>query len=274
MTVITDTMTSSIRDISVMADEKLAPVVLALNRQLFFTDVPCGAMKIRDCHSTELVNDDDDLPRGVARFCGGLERVFCFSDLKDIEQSDLKRLRSMQSIGDKHIVVGSGTKKGTPVVETVDTESCSDDDSVDIQPAVEKPEPLAEAGVAETKPVAEAKLEPNEEAEDKKKDQVKENEPIVRETLVTYPPKQTETEVLPPANTLQASTNKVNAGKPSNTLQAARALKKEKQEALKKERQAKQAAAKEAKLNKQKAKKEARKTNRSWALFPRPKANP
>jgi hypothetical protein len=111
---VADTMTNSIRDMSVMADEKIAPVVLALNRQIFFTDVPCGAMKIRDCDSTEL-RDDDDLPKGLARFCGSLERVFCFTDLRDIAETDLKSLRSMHSIGDNGVF-----QKGTPVVETVD----------------------------------------------------------------------------------------------------------------------------------------------------------
>jgi hypothetical protein len=163
--------------------------------------------------------------------------------------------------------------------------------------------------------VAEAQIEAKEDAnnkategnEDKKADEEEVNKTHVRETLVTYSPKQTEPEVLPPANILQAATAKANERKPANSLQAARASKKEKldalrkeirakqeahkkekqakqdalkkerkdtQDALKKAKEAKQEAIKEAKMKKQKAKKNAQKNMTGWALFRRSKANP
>ena len=91
--------------------------VKELERTFFFTDVPSCVMRVRNEDETEKQHvADDDVAGQLTNFCGVLEKTFCFTNLEDINEEDIQRIKSMKSadIAEK------------PQLEPADTESCSD----------------------------------------------------------------------------------------------------------------------------------------------------
>lgn len=197
------TSTMNITNVLNDAEESIAPVVKEVERTFLFTDVPCGALKYKpDCTSINPADTKDDVAQSLLTFCGGLERAFCFSDLEDMNEADIERLKSMKSIEE-----AAAQKEEPPAVEPADTESLSDDsaakDAEDV--AVKKVDPVDDE--KNWKPVEPAT--PATPKEDKVAEEAKKSD-----------------NSLPPANALQASSNKANDGKPHNSLQAAKSDKK------------------------------------------------
>ncbi|CAB9525223.1 expressed unknown protein [Seminavis robusta] len=238
-------MTNSMRD-TILADETIGPVVREVERTLLFTDVPCGAMKTRDCDQAQCADTDDDVAQGFLKFCGGLERAFCFTDLEDIDESEMERIKSLSVI--ENATSTTTPVKDTPIVETADTESCSDDSNpAAMEVAIERPDPPSELkestkeeetaapteGAAQGGDVAQSgDAEVTEEAVAKAEET---GTPL--EISNNEAPRMTQSEpVLPPANAMQASTNTLNKSTPTNSLQAAKAAKAAKNKDGKKKR--------------------------------------
>ena len=223
---------------TIKADETVGPVVKEIERSMFFTDVPdCGAMKFHPhCASVttkegeDEEGSDDVVSKTVMNLCGSMERAFCFTDLEDVKDEDIERLRSMKSLqeggGEEEVVT---TKEGAaaateqqPVVDT-DTESMSDDSATNNNTATttitEKPEDSPAVKAVKAAAIA-----------------------------------ATTDQLLPPKNAFQSSSTnrKGKNGKPLNAMQAAKQAKKAEKEAKKLAK-----AAEKAKNNKKKG----------WGLF-------
>lgn len=197
------TSTLNLTTVLTDAEENIAPVVKEVERTFCFTDVPCGAMKFTNEEPKPNPEVKDDVSQGILAFCGGLERAFCFSDLQDIDESDIERIKTLSNLERE----APQKDDSPPAVEPADTESMSDESAKDEEEAAKKEEPKAEEKPAETTAAALAKAEqPEKKAEEIKK---------------------TESTSLPPANALQAANHSTRDGKPMNSLQAAKAAKKE-----------------------------------------------
>lgn len=198
--------TMNITNVLTDAEESIGPVVKEVERTFCFTDVPCGAMKLNKDEETKVSGEVKD--EGLFKFCGGLERAFCFTDLQDVDESDIERLKSMKSAMENEATLTKEEQPGG--VEASDTESLSDDSAnkegneakaITVAPVDDKKigKPVGAAVPA---------------AANATKSTVKKAKAKASETI------------LPPANALQASTRKLKGGKPLNALQAAKEAKK------------------------------------------------
>lgn len=184
---------------TIKQDENIGPVVVEVERTLCFTDVPCGAMKFDENAASQV--DDKDEPL-LARFCGDFERAFCFSNLKDIEEKDVERLRSLKSLQDADM--SAAVKEEHPVNESTDTESMSSDENTKAKPTLE-----AQAGDSPA---------------------VKR----VKEAVATASTNEAAKNSLSPKNVFQSSKHaSKKSGKPMNAMQASKAAKKAAKEAEK-----------------------------------------
>ena len=200
---------------TIKQDETVGPVVKEIERSMFFTDVPdCGAMKFNpSCQHQDSPEIQDDVSRSVLSFCGSLERAFCFSDLQDVQEEDIERLRSMKSLQENEEEKTEKENTAAPVTEQpvadTDTESMSDDSA------------------AAAKETAELKREDSEAVKAVKAAVVAATTEAVVKSGVA------KDAVLPPKNAFQSSTNKTKSGKPLNAMQAAKLAKKAEKEAKK-----------------------------------------
>jgi hypothetical protein len=169
--------------------------VKELERTFLFTDVPSCAMRFRNEDDTEKQPvADDDIAGQLTNFCGVLEKTFCFTNLEDINEEDIQRIKSMKS----------AEMAEKPQLEPADTESCSDDDN---------------SGT----PVNQV---------DVKSMGAEEQDGSVKRPDLTLAPEPLE-HVIPPSNAHQASKKKLKNGKPLNEFQASRWAKKESKKAEK-----------------------------------------
>jgi len=210
MAAATATANQALTSVLTDAEESINNGVKEVERTFLFTDVPCGAMKLRaeDFSGSNPAETTEDVAAELLTLCGAIQRSFCFTDLEDIDETEVERLKS-KSAAENEIAL----KEEVPAVEAADTESMSDgsapkevDDADPTATPVKEAEPVAEAtkNVTSVDPPATTIT-----TEDK-----------VEEVKVV----QSETS-LPPANALQASGNATKDGKPMNALQAAKAAK-------------------------------------------------
>lgn len=239
---------------AITSEDPIAPVVKEVERTICFTDVPCGAMKFRHCDETNKskspesnnAEEDNVIKEQFMNFCGTLERAFCFSDLDDISQTDLERLRSMKSLEiDGTSPQKEAAEEAAPALEAADTDSMSDDSAENNK---DHKEAKDEAPTAWEKPVdalpvlvqktGTSAAEPIE-------------APVKKAARTTVKAtKEMPADLLPAKNEFQASHKKSRSGKPLNSLQASK-LQKKKEKAQKKKEKA------------------AAKKKKGWSLFRR-----
>lgn len=95
--------------------------VKEVERTFCFTDVPCGAIKFRKEEKKPVKEQPNDV---ATSFCGILEKTFCFTDLEDINEEDIQRIKTMVSLEQQQ--QQQEQLSATPA-EAADTASESDD---------------------------------------------------------------------------------------------------------------------------------------------------
>lgn len=106
--------------------DNLASAITDANEKLAFTDNPCAAMMKNNQDIQAEAENSDDVTGGLLSFCGGLDQACFFADVKDADEEDAERLKSMSAVKES-APNPAEDQQPPPMVTAADTESVSDD---------------------------------------------------------------------------------------------------------------------------------------------------